>query len=129
MNYIDWKNKVHAEVSALPIKWAFNGVQFAAAMHELGLTTKDTDKLYGIPGGGFYRKEDHELIKGTMVRHNKELEDLLKEDDFLYDAIQYELDNHEYIVTGDTTDALEALNITKNDPRVEKILNEIRGQY
>ena len=46
---------------------------------------------------------------------NKQLEEALKDESFLQDALTYELCNHEYCITGNTRDALAALDLTSEE--------------
>ena len=64
----------------------------------------------------------------TFARHERELKEAIASDatgeGFIFDMFLYELDNHEYGYTGDTTDALEALGFTAqevvDDPRLNR---------
>lgn len=56
--YAELKNRFQQEIDAFPMKWAFSKEQFDKSMRELGLDPADTDKIIGIPGGGFIRKSD-----------------------------------------------------------------------
>ena len=48
-------------------------------------------------------------------RHEIERKELKKDVKKLFDALVYELNNHEYCITYDVTDALESLGLTKDD--------------
>lgn len=97
MNYQEYKNNRQKEFNALPIKWAFSTAQFEKAMQEWGFSADDTDKIYALPGGngGFYRKEDANLIKAYLNKPD-ELPELMKDKEFAIDAFLYEMGNHEY---------------------------------
>ena len=58
----------------------------------------------------------------------------MKDDDFLYDAFNYELANHEFCYTDDISDALDALGLSweqiKDDQRIMTILKRAcENQY
>lgn len=127
--YKEFSDRVMEEVNALPLGFAFSNKQFEEMMNEWGLTVDDTDKIYKLGiSGGFYRKEDSQLIKDTLARHEKEFQDEIAADpdgtNFIYDMFVYELRNHEYSYTGDIDETLDALGFTiediKNDERLEK---------
>ena len=115
-NYRQLRERQQQEFNALPIKFAFNKQQFAEGMAALGLAPEDEDKIYTLGSGSFYRRSDAELIAGTMKRHDRELAEAFAADatgeGFIYSAMLYELDNHEYGYTGDPEDALAALGYT-----------------
>ena len=50
-----------------------------------------------------------------MNRQAQERKDLKKDAKIFFDALVYELNNHEYCITYNTTDALESLGLTKDD--------------
>lgn len=124
--YIEMKNRHQQEVNALPIKFAFSDKQFEDGMRELGLKPTDTDKVYSLIGNGFYRKTDAELIHGTFQRHQKEREEAIAADKdgtgFLFHMFRYELGNHEYCITYDCEDAVNACGYTYEEVQSDPIL-------
>jgi hypothetical protein len=99
------------------VMFAFNDEQFIAGMKKLGLETDEMDKLYSMGAGGYYKKTDAPALKEMQLRWAKEIEEAVAGDltgtGYIYDAILYELGNHEYSYTGDEWPALEELDITK----------------
>ena len=138
--YADLKRRQQEEFNAFPMQFAFSTEQFNQAMAALGLDLTDTDKVYRVPGGGFYRREDGPRLKAMMDRFDQELKDAIAGDEtgdgFIYEMFLYELDNHEYSYTMDTEDTLDALGYTADevlgDPRlkrgIEKAVTEICGR-
>jgi len=125
--YQELKKRHQAEVNSLPIKFAFSPLQLQKGMQELGLKQTDTDKVVGLGGGGFCLKTDLQVVKDSLNRLNSEMSEALKDDAFLIDALRFELSNHEYCVTYDPDDALEALGLgcykdIKDDPRIAAAL-------
>lgn len=117
-------DKHQKEINEFPISFAFSNQQFAEGMKKLGLSPDDTDKVYKLgESGGFYRREDAEKLNEIFARHRKEMQDEIDNDptgdSFIYDMFNYELSNHEYVVTGDVSDTLNALGLT-----YEKINND-----
>ncbi len=112
MKYSELKHKHQAEVDAFPLGFAFSDSQFAEMMAKWGLTPDDTDQIYHIGMGGYVRKSDADAMHEMFERHTAEHEAAMQDDEYLYSMFNYELANHEYCVTYDVTDALEALDLT-----------------
>lgn len=126
--YREIKEKHHNEVNSFPMVFAFSNKQFEEGMRKLGLEPTDTDKVYKLGGtGGFYRKEDSSALHEMFDRHSKELSDAMQDEEFIFEAFDYELGNHEFIVTGDVTDAVEALGMTVEEVYENpKMLNALK---
>ena len=90
-------------------------------MEELGLTENDLDKVVGIGAGGFIRKTDVNDYKEMGERQYKEFREAIEKDKvgdgFIKEMFLYELANHEYIITREIDDTLDALGLTDNDIR------------
>ena len=128
--YTELKSKHEAEVNAFPLGAAFNDKQFAEMMAKWGLTTDDGDKIYSLGCGTYLRKSDADAFKVMMGRHKIEMRMAMKknEDDFLFHMFNYELANHEYCITYDIDDTLDALGLTIDeinaDPRMADALKK-----
>ena len=125
--YTELKAKHQKEVDAFPFGFAFNQSQFNEMMEKWGLTPDDTDKIYSIGGGGYVRKSDAEAMEKMFERHELERKMARKHgDDYLFEMFNYELANHEYCITHDLTDTLDALGLTIDevnaDPRMADAL-------
>lgn len=124
--YTEIKNRHAKESETLPIFFAFNKAQFEKGMIKCGLEITDTDKIFKTAGGGFYKKEDSQIIKDHFIRQEKEMADAIESDKtgegFIFDMFNYELGNHEYVYTMDDTDTLEALGITYKDIKESEAL-------
>ena len=131
MNYKEFKEKKQREFNSLPLMFAFSNKQFEEGKKKLGV--KDDNELYSIGGGGFIKKVDAPLLDEMVDRHNREYKELIQDDEFLYSAFYYELGNHEYCITLDPEDALDALWLTveemENDPRLMKIFLTAKRDY
>ncbi len=115
--YAELRQRHHDEFNALPLGFAFDDEQFEEMMRKWGLDfNKDLDKICRIPHGGFIQKKDLELLRQTVNRHDKEMQEAIAEDKtgngFIYEMFYYELHNHEYGYTGDAEDTLDALGYT-----------------
>lgn len=127
--YIELKERHQKEINDFPFGFAFSESQFNNMMiNKFGLTPEDTDKIYSIGGGGYVRKTDADAMQEMFDRHTKERETAIKEnkDDYLYHMFNYELANHEYSYTGDVSDTLDAIGLTREevnaDERMRKAL-------
>lgn len=136
-SYSDLKAKQQAEFNDFPMQFAFNNAQFAEGMAKLGLSPSDTDKVYTFHGGGLYLRSDAPRLRELISRHSEERAAAIAGDKtgegYIYDAIFYELGNHEYVVTNDPADALDALGITKydlvHDERFQKALTRAMREH
>lgn len=136
-SYKKMKREHQAEVDNFPMFFAFSNEQFDENIKKVGLTPEDTDKILSIGYGGFIRKEDREKFLNMMESHDKELQQAIKEDKtgegFIKDMFLYELGNHEYIITGNFEDTLDAVGLTleevKEDEALEHGLITARNEY
>ena len=128
--YTGLKQKQQEEVNNFPMFFAFSNSQFEEGMKKLGLDPSETDKLYKAGGtGGFYRKTDAERLFTMFERHRVEMKTARENDEeFIYDMFYYELSNHEYVITYNVMDALDALGITieevNNNPKYKSNLEK-----
>ena len=132
------KQRQREELEALPIQWAFNNEQFKDGMAALGLDISETDQVCKVFGGGFMKKTDADQLFDMMVRHTQEMTAAIESDTtgegFIFDMFDYELSNHEYIVTWSTRDTLDALGLTQKDIEEQNALANglklaIQAQY
>jgi len=94
------------------IFFAFSNEQLAEGLSKFNATAKD---IYSIGSGGFVLKSHRQELSDLMDKHVSELEQNKKDRKFLLESLVYELKNHEYCITYDITDALEALDLTIED--------------
>lgn len=117
--YQELKERQLKEIEALPLVYAFNDDQLKEGMLKLGILDGDTTKVCHVGMGGYMLKKDHPLLYAHLERARKEFDEAVARDKtgegFIYDAFDYELANHEYCITMDETDAIEALGFTKED--------------
>lgn len=104
------------------IFFAFSNKQFEEGLAKVGGTAKD---LCRLPGGGFIRKDRSNAFSGMFKRHEAERKACMSNRKALLDALSHELANHEYCITLDPTDALEALGLSRDDVPVD-ILKKAR---
>ena len=124
--YLEFKKQKEKDVNEFPFIFAFNNEQLIKGMKKLGLKETDTDKLLSIGNGGYIRKSDKQALSDMFEKHNENFKKAIKEDltgeGFIYDMFNYELANHEYCITYEIDDTLDALGLTieeiKNDSRL-----------
>lgn len=92
--------------------WAFSNDQLTEGLNKINATVKD---IVSIGAGGFILKTELQGFKDMLIRHELERKELKKDVKKLFDALVYELGNHEYCITYDPQDALDALGLTKED--------------
>lgn len=114
--YEEIKNKHQKRVNEFPLGFAFSNEQFKNMMEKWGLEEKDTDKILSIGSGGFIRKNDVEEYNKMWNEIRKENNDLIEQDKtgdgYIKDMFVYELANHEYGLTYDLDDTLDALELS-----------------
>ena len=124
--YEEIKNKHQKRVNDFPLGFAFSNEQFKNMMEKWGLTLNDTDKICSIGGGCYIRKTDKEALCALINRLNNEKENAiaadLTGDGFIFDMFVYELANHEYCITYDLEDTLDALGLTAEQINADKRL-------
>lgn len=121
--YTELKSKHQAEVDAFPFGFAFNQKQFEEMMTKWGLAPDDTDKIHSIGGGGYVRKSDSEAMHKMFARHELERKMARKHgDDYLFEMFNYELANHEYCITYELDDTLDALGLTIDEINADPMM-------
>lgn len=116
MTYKELRDKHEKEVNEFPFVFAFSNEQFYKGISEKwGYTPEDTGKIFNLGAGAFIRKEDAPRLKEMQERHVRELSEALQSAAFFEDALYYELCNHEYVITNDPEEALNALGLTADD--------------
>jgi len=102
------------------MQFAFSDKQFEEGMAKFGLTPNDTDKVYSfLNTGGFYLRTDAERLHEMLGRHYKEKQDAIAADPtgegFIFDMFNYELANHEYVISRCIDSTLDALGLELGD--------------
>ena len=98
ISYKDYRAIQQKKVDELPIFWAFNNSQFKEEMEKRGLKEDEYDKIYRLPmPGGFYLRKDAEIIR-AYFNGTDDIEKLMNNKTFAYQAFSYEMDNHEYCI-------------------------------
>lgn len=131
MKYRELMDRQQKEFEAFPAFYAFNKEQFAEGKQKLGVV--EDSELYHGYAGMFYRKKDAPALHEMMRRFDEEKQEAFKDDKFFYDAVYSELANHEYCITYEDEETLDALGITMEaleaDQRMGKIYCKARQAY
>ena len=117
-SYQDLKRTHAEELNAFEgIFFAFSDEQFTEGMAKIGYTDQENlkDKILSLGAGGYIRKDRSAAFGAMFDRHAEERKQIKAEEKILLEALTYELQNHEYCITGDTSDALNALGYTREE--------------
>ncbi len=126
MNYQDLKLKQRKEFDTFPIFFAFSNKQLEEGKAKLNV--KENREICRVCSGGYIRKTDSDKLSELLKRHSEELSECLSVRENLIEALEYELMNHEYSVSYDVTNALDALNLDA-DTVDQSALNEAIDRY
>ena len=126
--YQELKKRQHDEFGAFEgIFWAFSNDQFSEGLNKLGITKEEAGaKLYSIGAGGYMLRSVSQAFHAMRKRHDAELKALKEDEKELIEAIVYQLGNHEYCITGDVTDALDALGLTRDTVSPEMLKKAVK---
>lgn len=127
MQYRELKYRCQKRIDDLPIFFAFDEKQFRAGKRKIG--AKHDKELVRIGSSGFMRKVDSHLLNEAMDANEKEIAEFLSDDDNLESALIYELANHEYCISYDSSEALDMLDLNAEDERVARILQSAIKKY
>lgn len=125
--YTEMQHRHQEEVSDYLSKYgffAFDQRQFDEGMEELGLAPDDTGRVSRIPGGGFMLRERVADFVELMTRHQEEKEAAASDPEFAFQMFYTELCNHEFCLTRDAGEALDALGLDFDDIRKNPILED-----
>ena len=133
--YSQMKSRHQKAVDNLPMYFAFGDKQFNELREKLGFETEEEmlKNVFTLGAGSIILKKDKELVMNTFEQNSKEMEKAMKDDDFLLSAFEYELGNHEYIITYEIDETLDALGITpeeySNSDRMKRIMKQAKINY
>ena len=129
--YLELTKKHQKESNEFPFIFAFSNEKLIEGMAKLGLKEYETNKLLSLGNGAFIRKSDKEKLNQMFNRHEEELKKAINEDltgeGFIYQMFNYELANHEYCITYEIDDTLNALGLTMDEIRNDdKLLHGLK---
>ena len=95
--YLDLKKRHQKEFEEFPIAYAFNDKQLQEALEKLGATKEECITVFGH--GDIVKRTDAKALVKMLERHTKELREKIRTDsNFAYEALLYEMDNHEHAI-------------------------------
>ena len=122
--YLDLKESQQKQFDKFPMFFAFSKEQLDEGKQKLGV--KDNKEICRLCSGGFIRKSDTQAFTDMLKKHNDELKKAIKNDEtgegFIYDMFLYELSNHEYCITYEIDDTLDAVNLTYDEVKNNRAL-------
>ena len=93
--------------------FAFNEAQFAEGLQKLNIAEADAkDKLAHLLSGCYILKDHKADYLELMKKASEDQRKLFESPLFAYDALLFELENHEYSYTLDEEDALDSLGLS-----------------
>lgn len=118
------RQEEHDAFSKENIFYAFTNSQLDEALAERNIRPEVAAVVLDkIPCGGFILRDKKDEYLLLLERFAKELETRLEDQEFMLDALVYELSNHEYGYTLDPTDALESLGLRRDQVK-DSVLRE-----
>lgn len=105
--------------------WSMTEEEITARIKKIGATKKSD--LIDIGAGFYIHKNSEEAFLEMCKRHNTELSEFLADDDNLFNAIRYEMYQHEYAYAEDDEqdNILDALHLGRDilvkDERIRNI--------
>ena len=110
--------------------FAFCDREFNNKLDELGLKR---DEITSIGAGGFIKDVNIKAYNALYHSLTNEIVQIKNDDEELKQAFIYELANHEYCITYDLDDTLDALGLTRkelqDDVRLALIMNKACETY
>ena len=115
--YVNLIRRQEKEFNDFPMFFAYNEKQYKEGKQTLGVI--NDKEICSIEYGGYIRKKDLQTFNNMLEKHEIELKQSIENDKtgegFIYDMFLYELENHEYFITYEIDDTLDALNLTIDD--------------
>ena len=106
--YKELKNKQQKEFHNFPMFFAFLEEQMNEGLIKLNTTRDD---IVSIGFSGYVRKSDLKAYKEMQKTHEQQMEKVLEDKEFLYQAFRYELANHEFCVNEEYNETLSSLGL------------------
>ena len=110
MKYEEYLKRRNEKFNKLPMRFAFNKEQLEEVKKELNASLEN--KLTYLGSGTFILSKDVHLLEECEESVEKEFKEEMKNYDFVLEAFNYELANHEFGVTYDINESLESLGLT-----------------
>ena len=126
--YTEFKKIQEEMVGKFPQFFAFSNEQLEEGLKKLGAKKEE---IVSTGFGGFIKKADVKAYQELWETIGKQEEEFLKDAKNLFEALLYELGNHEYAYTYEKEDTLSCLNLkweTMTDEQ-KKVFSEAEDKY
>ena len=110
--------------------FAFDNKQFEEGKEKI--KTPNNADILSIGAGGYIKKSSKDEYSKLIKETNKQESDWLQDHENLKQALMYELANHEYQITEDPEDTLDALELPEGyweDPKNIELLESVIKEY
>ena len=128
--YIEYKKYCEDRLNAFPIVFAFSNSQLQEGLNKLGVNKSE---VISIGGGGFIRKSDKQNFHDLLDNFDEKLDENLEDDEFVLQMFKYEMGNHEYCITYDDEEVIEACGLDldrfNSNERLRNLYSEARTSY
>ena len=130
--YLDLQKKHQKELEEFPIAYAFNDKQLQEALEKLGATKEECVSVFGH--GDIVKRTDAKALFKLLEHHKKELREKMSTDkELAYEALLYEMDNHEYAINWSADeDVLDSLSLNWDMIRkwgLQMVYDQARNQH
>lgn len=126
--YAEMKKRHQEEVNNFKgMFFAFSNDQFKEGLEKVN--HKEGEKVVSIGAGGYIRKDRVEAFKAMLNRHKLAKKDLRRNEKTIVEGLVYELANHEYVITMDPQEAVEALGYTMETIPVKLLERAIKQAW
>lgn len=110
------------EIGTLPIQYASDSSQRQSALKALGTTE---DEVCHVAGGGVIRKSEVMRLNEMVQRHDEEIENFKKDDDFLLDMFTFEMNKCHYTNSTNNKAIFDACKISMDNLADDKRIGRI----
>lgn len=128
--YIEYKKYCEDRLNAFPIVFAFSNSQLQEGLNKLGVNKSE---VISIGGGGFIRKGDKQNFHDLLDNFDEKLDENLEDDEFVLQMFKYEMGNHEYCITYDDGEVIEACGLDldrfNSNERLRNLYSKARDYY
>ncbi len=125
--YLVIRDQQQAEVNAFPMIFAITVEDLHKGMLELGLEIHQKSELLSIGALGYIRLFDEPAYDQMFERHAQQLKAAIEHPEtgyaFAVKMFDYELANHELLVTGDPSSTGESLECALHTVQDKELLN------
>ncbi|OHO39318.1 hypothetical protein HMPREF2586_04420 [Staphylococcus sp. HMSC034G07] len=128
--YVEFEERKQEKINNFDMFFAFDNKHFEKGLEKLGV---NSNEIVSIGMNGFIRKSDVSVFKEMVNSFKEEHTKNMKNDDYVYHMFKYEMSNHEYIITYDDEEVLDACGVDEHlfiaDERLKTIYIKAKNDY